>query len=263
MSASHTIPLMSSTKVIHGVNAVTEALRSAGRVNRVYIAKESRAHGVNALVSEAKRGKVRFDFVPQAKLNELAGTQEHQGVVAIISPVEYTTLADCLAQCGPKATLLVLDQIQHPKNLGMLIRTAAGAGAAGVLVTSRGGALLDEDVLRASAGTAFHVPIVQCGNVAQTLHVLKEAGFWVYAMDAAGGQSVFDTPWANRCALVLGNETEGLRPGVRKAADASVTIPLARELDSLNVAVAGAIALFQIASSHGVLTELPVGQAGD
>jgi 23S rRNA (guanosine2251-2'-O)-methyltransferase len=245
--------LAMSSKVIYGVNAVTEALCEQGRVNRIYIAKESRAHGVNALVAEAKRGKVRFDFVPQAKLNELAGTQEHQGVVAIISPVQYTQLEDCLERCGEKATLLVLDQIQHPKNLGLLIRTAVGAGVSGVLVTSRGGALLDEDVLRASAGTAFHVPLVQCGNVAQTLRKLKDAGFWVYAMDVAGGQSVFDAPWADRCALVLGNETEGLRPGVRKAADASVTIPLARDIDSLNVAVAGAIALFQIAVYHGAL----------
>jgi 23S rRNA (guanosine2251-2'-O)-methyltransferase len=242
-----------SSKIIHGVNAVSEALRSQGRVNRVYIAKESRAHGVKALIDEAKRSKVRFDFVPQAKLNELAGTQEHQGVVAAISPVAYTPLETCLAECPVKSTLLVLDQIQHPKNLGLLIRTAVGAGACGVLVTSRGGALLDEDVLRSSAGTVFHIPIVQCGNLTQTLRTLKEAGFWVYAMDAAGGQSVFDVQWADRCALVLGNESEGLRPGVRKAADVSVTIPLAREIDSLNVAIAAGVVLFQVAVHHGTL----------
>jgi 23S rRNA (guanosine2251-2'-O)-methyltransferase len=208
---------------------------------------------VKALIDEAKRSKVRFDFVPQAKLNELAGTQEHQGVVAAISPVAYTPLETCLAECPVKSTLLVLDQIQHPKNLGLLIRTAVGAGACGVLVTSRGGALLDEDVLRSSAGTVFHIPIVQCGNLTQTLRTLKEAGFWVYAMDAAGGQSVFDVQWADRCALVLGNESEGLRPGVRKAADVSVTIPLAREIDSLNVAIAAGVVLFQVAVHHGTL----------
>lgn len=242
-----------STKAIHGVNAVSEALRAQGRVNRIYFARESRAHGVQNLVAEAKKAKVRFDFVPQAKLNELAGTQEHQGVVVIVSPVAYTPLETCLEQCPLKATLLVLDQIQHPKNLGMLIRTAAAAGVSGVLLTSRGGALLDEDVLRSSAGTVFHIPVVQCANLAQALRVLKDAGFWVYAMDVTGGQSVFDVPWADRCALVLGNESDGLRPGVRKATDLSVTIPLARELDSLNVAVAAGIALFQVAAQHGTL----------
>jgi 23S rRNA (guanosine2251-2'-O)-methyltransferase len=255
-----------SSKAIYGVNAVAEALREGGRVNRLYIAKESRAHGVDALVTAAKQARVRFDFVPQAKLNDLARTQEHQGVVAVVSPVAYTSLQSCLEQCPPKATLLVLDRIQHPKNLGLLVRTAVGAGASGVLLTVRGGALLDEGVLRSSAGTVFHVPIVLCGNLAQTLRTLKEAGFWVYAMDAAGGQSVFTVSWADRSALVMGNETEGLRPGIRKVADARITIPLARQTDSLNVAVAAGVALFQVAAHHGVLAhglpELPAERGG-
>ena len=113
------------------------------------------------------------------------------------------------------------------------------------MLTSRGGALLDDDVVRASAGTLFHIPIVLCGNLAQTLRTLKKAGFWVYTLDVSGGESVFSVKWADRCALVMGNETEGLRPGVKKETDLSVTIPLANGLDSLNVAVAAGIALFQ------------------
>ncbi len=253
-----------AAKTIYGVNAVAEALRAGGRVNRIYVAKESRAHGVDALVAAAKQARVRFDFVPQARLNDLARTQEHQGVVAVVSPVAYTSLETCLKQCPPKSTLLVLDRIQHPKNLGLLVRTAVGAGASGVLLAARGGALLDEDVLRSSAGTIFHIPIVLCRNLAQTLRTVKDAGFWVYSLDVAGGQSVFEMSWADRCALVMGNESEGLRPGVRKAADVSVTIPLARGLDSLNVAVAAGIILFQVAAHHGVLTgglpEYPAGK---
>ena len=241
-------------KIIYGINAVSEALRAEGRVNRIYVAKESRAHGVSAVITTAKECHVRFDFVPQAKLNELAGTHEHQGIVAAISPVSYTSLDACLDQCPPKSTLLVLDQIQHPKNLGLLIRTAVGAGASGVLLTSRGGALLDDDVVRSSAGTLFHIPIVLSGNLAQSLRSLKKASFWVYTLDVAGGESVFSVRWADRCALVLGNETEGLRPGVKKETDLSVTIPLANGLDSLNVAVAAGIALFQATHVQGILT---------
>jgi 23S rRNA (guanosine2251-2'-O)-methyltransferase len=237
-------------KYIYGVRAVAEALSAGARVNRVYFAKESRARAAKELAETAKAQGVRFDFVPQAKLNALAGTQEHQGIVASVSPVGYTTLEDFLAVCPTTACVLVLDHVQHPKNLGMLVRTAAAAGADALVLSSKGGALLDEAVLRASAGALFHVPVINARNVAQTLDSLKGAGFWVYGLDASEGESVFEVEWPARCVLVAGNETKGLRPGVRKACDAGVRIPLARNMDSLNVAVAAGVALFQVAAAR-------------
>lgn len=228
-----------------GVNGVEEALRAGRGVNRVYIAKESHARGVKHVVDLAKQHNVRFDYVPQAKLNELTGTLDHQGIAAAVSPVEYVSLEACLAGCGRRAVLLALDRIQHPKNLGQMIRTAAGAGAAGVVVTSRGGALLDRSVVRASAGTVFRVPIVNSANLCQTLRALKKEDFWVYGLDAHGSESAFHTAWGDRSVVVVGNESEGLRPGVRKICDALVHIPMATEMDSLNASVAAGIALFQ------------------
>lgn len=239
-------------KYIHGVKAVGEALREAGRVNRLYAAKESRAHGVDALATAAKAAGVPFDYVPQAKLNELAGTMEHQGVVAAISPVTYAAFESVIASVPAKAIVLVLDQVQHPRNVGMLIRTAACAGVHAVILPERGGALIDDDVLRASAGAVFHVPVAMCGNVAQALRDLRDAGFWTYGLDAAGEQNVFEANWADRCAIVMGNETKGLRPGVQKACDVIVRIPLAKGMESLNVSVAAGIALFQAAAQHGL-----------
>ncbi|HRI88472.1 MAG TPA: 23S rRNA (guanosine(2251)-2'-O)-methyltransferase RlmB [Candidatus Hydrogenedentes bacterium] len=241
-----------SAKHIYGVKAVSEALRDSGRVSRLYIAKESRAHGVDALVTSAKQAGVAFDFVPQAKLNELAETMDHQGVVASVSPVAYADLDTIIADAPPKAIVLVLDQVQHPKNLGMLLRTAACAGVFAVVTPTRGGALLDEEVLRASAGAVFHVPVALCNNVSQTLRNLRERGFWSYALDGTGEQSVFETNWGDRCAIVMGNETSGIRPGVLKACDASIRIPLAKGMESLNVAVAAGIALYQAATIHGL-----------
>jgi len=235
-----------SEKTIFGVRAVSEALQSGHKVNRVYLAKESRAAGAARVVDEARAAGVRFDYVPQAKLNELTGTREHQGVAAVMSPVDYVPLDALLAQCPAKATLLVLDQVQHPKNLGMLVRTAVGAGVSGVVLTARGGALLDESILRASAGTVLRVPIAVAKNLAQALRLLRDAGFWNYALDAGGAMDVFQVNWPDRCALVMGNETTGLRPGVLKVCDEIVSIPLANDLDSLNVSVAAGIALFQV-----------------
>ncbi len=237
-------------EIVYGANAVGEALRAEGRVNRLYLAKDTKVRGAKALVERARHQGVPFDFVPQAKLSDMAGTREHQGVVATVSPVAYTDLDACLARCGDTATILVLDQVQHPKNVGMIIRTAVGAGADGVVLPSRGGALLDESVVRASAGTVFHLPIVQSGNLPQTLGTLKDAGFWAYGLAGGGDEDVFHTSWPTRCALVLGNETKGIRPTVQKACDVLVGIPLAGGLDSLNVAVAAGIALFQVTQSH-------------
>jgi 23S rRNA (guanosine2251-2'-O)-methyltransferase len=235
-------------EIIHGANAVGEALRSGRRINRIYFAKESRVPQARALVDEAKVRRVPFEFVPQAKLNELAGTREHQGVAASLSPVDYATLGDCLARCPARATLLLLDQVQHTKNLGMMIRSAVGAGACGIVLPAKGGALLDDSVVRASAGTVFHLPVVVENNLPQAIRVLQEAGFWVYGLDAKGEQSVFDIDWPDKCALVVGNETDGIRPGVAKACDVLVRIPLQGGLDSLNVAIAASIALFQVSA---------------
>ena len=207
-------------KWIYGINAVREAL-PAGRVSRVLLAKESRAHGVAELADAAKAAGTRIDYAPQAKLNALCGTREHQGVAAAISPVSYASLNQVLEACPRTGRLLVLDQVQHPKNLGLLIRTATGAG------------------------TVLRMPVVACKNLPQALRTVREAGFWLYALDARGDMDVFEMPWPERHALVVGNETKGIRPGVRKVCDAGVRIGLDNGLDSLNVAVAAGIALFQ------------------
>jgi 23S rRNA (guanosine2251-2'-O)-methyltransferase len=236
-------------RIIYGLRAVQEALAAGSRVNRLYLAKEQRARDADSLIDLARKQGVPFDFVPQAKINALTGTQEHQGIAAAISPLEYSTLEACLAACPPRATLLVLDQVQHPRNVGMLLRSAMGAGASGVLLSARGGALLDDDILRASAGAAFHIPIVPIKNMAQSIRQLRDHDFWIYRL-AAGGKDVFEMDWPGRVALVAGNETKGLRPGVSKVCDETIGIPLANGLESLNVAVAGSVALFQVAQQH-------------
>ncbi len=235
----------SPANIVVGRNTVLEALQNPNIVQRLYLAKDSKAKGADEAIALARDGRIPFDFVPQAKLNEIAGTRDHQGIVAKISPIAYTPLKDCLSACPPQATLVALDQIQHPKNLGMIVRTAAAAGASGVLVPARGGALPSEEVLRASAGTLFRVPIVKCPNLCQALRQVQDAGFWVYGLAADAPETVFETQWPDRRVLVIGNETSGLRPVVRKACDAQVRIPIADGVESLNAAVAAGIALFQ------------------
>ncbi len=232
-------------KIVYGLNALREALLAPETINRVYFARDAKIRDRETWITALREVKAPFDFVPLSKLNSMTGATDHQGVAVAISPVAYAQLDDCLADCPPQALFLVLDQVQHPKNLGMIVRSAVGAGAQGILFPERGNALLDEEVVRASAGTVQRIPLIPCGNLSQAIKRLKKADFWVYAMEADAPQSVFTLDWPARAALVVGNESKGLRPGTRKNCDDGVSIPLAKQLESLNVAVAASVALFQ------------------
>lgn len=237
---------MSQPEVIFGLKPIQEALQSGQTINRIYVAKESRASGCKGVVDEAKRRSIPFDFVPQAKINELAQTLEHQGIVAKISPIEYASLDEFLKEAPNHASVLILDQIHHPKNLGLIVRTAVGAGTSAIILTARKGALIDDSVVRASTGTVFNIPIIKASNLSQTIKVLKDGGFWVYGLDAQGSSNIFEMDWPERTALIIGNETKGMRSNIVKNCDDLLFIPLHNNLDSLNAAVAAGIALFQV-----------------
>lgn len=236
---------MSQTNIIFGLKPIKEAIESGQTINRIYVAKESRASGCKGILDDAKLRAIPFDFVPQAKINELTQTLEHQGIAAKISPVGYTDLESFLHQCPTRSTVLILDQIHHPKNLGLIVRTAVGAGAGAIILTARKGALIDDSVVRASTGTVFSIPMIKSNNLSQTIKLLKDAGFWVYGLDAKGEVNVLDFEWPDRTALIVGNETKGMRPNIAKNCDDIAFIPLHNNLDSLNAAVATGIALFQ------------------
>lgn len=232
--------------VLWGRRAVAEALTAGHPVNRIYFAHQARGAPIEQIKELAHQRQVRFDFVDVGKLGDLAGTRDHQDVVARVSPVRYASLAEILqkAEEVERFTVVALDQVQNSRNVGMAMRTAAGAGVGGVLLPSRGGRLVNDEVVHASAGAVFRVPVVASGNLRRDLETLKAHGFWVYGLEVGGEDELFSVEWPARRVLVAGNESKGLRPLIRKSADALVRIPLAGELDSLNVAVALGVALF-------------------
>ena|SRR5258707_5407436 len=235
--------------VIFGYNAVSEALRSGHPINRIYFSASSTRPYIAELKALAYENRVRFDFVDIAKLNVLAHTGEHQDVVAVTSPVEYAEL-DTFLEANAKVnplTVVVLDQLQHAGNVGIIIRTAVGAGASAVMLNARGGSLINDQVFRASAGAIFHIPIIKSSALTQDLQRLKDHDFWIYGLEAGGEGDVFTEKWARRSAIVIGNEHEGSRPVTRKVFDLHVRIPMENSFDSLNAAVATGIVLFQIA----------------
>ena len=239
-------------EIIFGYNAVSEALRSGHPINRIYFSVSSKRPYIAELKALAQENKVRFDFVDGAKLNVLANTGEHQDVVAVTSPVEYTELSTFLEinKSVNPLTVVILDQLQHAGNVGIIIRTAVGAGASAVLLSARGGTLINDQVFRASAGAIFHIPIVKSSSLQQDLRLLKDNDFWIYGLEMSGESNVFTEKWARRSAIVIGNEHAGSRPVTRKLFDLSVRIPMAGNFDSLNAAIAAGIVLFQVSHYH-------------
>jgi len=232
-----------------GFNAVEAALESGRRtVDRVWVERGKSRGRLDRLKSLARRHGVTVEEVDRARLLKLAGAQphsRHQGVIASVAALPYAGLDEVLASCGEQAILLVADGVEDPRNLGALVRTAAGAGARGLLIPERRAAGLSATAARAAAGAADRLPIVRAGNIATLTGTLKDSGFWVIGLDAAGARAWDQVDYPRRMALVVGSEGRGLRRLVRERCDEVVSIPLQAGVESLNVSVAAGICLYE------------------
>jgi 23S rRNA (guanosine2251-2'-O)-methyltransferase len=200
-------------------------------------------------VAEAKRGRRKVQNVweapatPAAELERRAGSPDHQGIVAEVDPYPYADPGSLLA--ADDALVVVLDQVQDPHNLGAACRAAEVAGASGVVIPKRRAVPVTSAVCKASAGAVEHLAISRVGNLADWLAAAKQAGAWIYGAEAGAPQLHTETDLTGRCVLVLGGEGGGMRPRVRDACDALISIPVRGEVGSLNVSVAAAVLLFE------------------
>jgi 23S rRNA (guanosine2251-2'-O)-methyltransferase len=216
-----------SAEIIYGRRPVAEAKRGRRRVRRVWTA----------------------DDTDQAELARMAGSPDHQGVVAEVDPYPYADPTTLLEE--PEALVVVLDQVQDPRNLGAVCRSAEAAGASGVVIPSRRAAAVTAVACKASAGAVEHLPVARVGNLADWLATAKEAGAWIYgaAPDATARHSEADL--SGRVVLVLGSEGRGLRRRVADACDLLVSIPARGRGGSLNVSAAAAVLLFEAVRQRG------------
>lgn len=223
--------------LVYGRNAVREALRGRRAVLELWASE--RAAAALEWLDEGPRARVR----KERELTEAAGTPEHQGVVAWCEPYPY---ADAWELATVELPLICcLDQVTDPRNLGAVVRSAAGAGATGVVVPAHGATVVTSAVCRASAGAVEHLPVAVVPNLARYLEDVKSDRLWAYAAAVDGATSLWDADLADGVALVLGAEGKGVRPLVRRTCDGSIAIPLAPGVESLNVSVAAAVALFE------------------
>jgi 23S rRNA (guanosine2251-2'-O)-methyltransferase len=219
--------------VIYGRNAVREALRGRRTVSRVWASK-------NAAREEwLATGAIRVAIATAEEIERRCASAEHQGVCAEVSAFVYADPATLIG--GDPGVVLALDQIQDPRNLGAICRTAECAGVRGVVIPERRSAEITAAVCKASAGAVEHLPVARVRNLADFLSDAKAAGMWCYGADASSALMYDAVDYGGASVLVLGSEGKGLRPRVAAACDALIAVPLRGMIESLNVGAATAV----------------------
>lgn len=235
---------------VYGRHPVLELLRSGGR-RADEIAVLAGAHGpLSEVVALARRSGVKVSFRTRDQLTAMAGTPQHQGVVARVASAEYVDLESLLpipGERGEPAFFMALDQVQDPRNLGALLRTADIFGVHGVVVPKHHAVGLTDAASRAAMGAIEYVPVARETNLVAALEKLKESGVWIYGAAATGGVMPWAADLRGPVCLVLGGEGEGLRPLVTRSCDALLTIPMQGRVGSLNVGAAGAVLCYEVA----------------
>jgi 23S rRNA (guanosine2251-2'-O)-methyltransferase len=234
---------------VWGRYPVLEALRSRRRVHRILIAQGPRDAGLSQLLDQARRVGVPVEPATRRQLDDISKNSNHQGVVALVAPREYTDVDDLLRRAeelGEDPLILVLDAIQDVHNLGSLIRTAEVVGAHGVIIPEHRAAGLTPAVDKTSAGAVEFMPVAQVTNMARTLDDLKKRGLWCIGLEGSAKTRFDKANLKGPIALVVGNEGKGIGRLVREHCDLLVNLPMRGHVGSLNAAIAGSVVLYEI-----------------
>jgi 23S rRNA (guanosine2251-2'-O)-methyltransferase len=245
---------------IYGINAVAEGLKARARsFSWVAVSKERHDLRLQRVVDESRKQGIAVRFVSRTELDQMAGNNAHQGVVAVTSAKQYNDLEDVIeVKRGQHSLLVVLDGVEDPHNLGAVIRTADAAGADAVIIPERRAASVTAIVAKASAGASEHLPMAKVTNIARTLEELKAKNIWTVGLDERGPKSYDALDYNMDCAIVLGAEGKGLHQLVARKCDFLVSIPMLGKVPSLNVSVAAGVMLYEIVRQRALKAGSPI-----
>lgn len=245
---------MAGVEHIEGRHPVLEAMRAGRKLQRIYLA--TGAGGVaQEIVELAKSRGVPVAYLPRAEIDAMTQGRSSQGVVALAQPRAYQDTDAMLAAAarqGEAPLVVLLDGVEDPGNLGSIIRTAASAGAHGVIIPKDRSATLTPAAVKAAAGAADRIAVAREVNLARAIDQLKEKGLWTVGADAAADQTYTEVDYTSPTAIVVGGEHQGLRRLVRDKCDFLVRIPMPGRFNSLNASVAAAILLYEAVRQRGL-----------
>ena len=234
--------------IIEGRNAVLEAFRAGKTIDKLFVLDGCQDGPVKSILREAKKTDTIINFVDKERLDRLANSGHHQGVVAQAAAYEYAEVEDILnaaKEKGEAPFIFILDEIEDPHNLGAIIRTANLCGAHGVIIPKRRAVGLTATVAKTSAGAVNYTPVAKVTNIAKTIEELKKAGMWFVCADM-DGQTMYDLNLTGPIGLVIGNEGAGVSRLVKEKCDFTASIPMKGDIDSLNASVAAGVLAYEI-----------------
>ncbi len=233
---------------IYGLRAVIEAINANKTIDKVFIQKGLKGDLFQELETLLRKQGINVSYVPVEKLNRLT-RNNHQGVVANMSPIEFYDLDNLVLQViesGKTPLFLLLDQISDVRNFGAIIRTAECTGVDGIIIQKTGGAPINGDTIKTSAGAVFKIPICKVDHIKDALFHLQASGIKVIAATEKTNNTIYDVSFKEPCAIVMGSEGRGINPSVLKLVDDKAKLPLLGEIDSLNVSVACGAFLYEV-----------------
>ncbi|WP_192946939.1 23S rRNA (guanosine(2251)-2'-O)-methyltransferase RlmB [Staphylococcus cohnii] len=245
--------------VIVGRHAVKEAIVSGHTINKVLIQDTVKKGQINDILKKANSNKIIVQAVPKSKLDGLSDAP-HQGVAAYIAPYEYADFDAFLAQQKDNeklSTVLILDGLEDPHNLGSILRTADASGVDGIIIPKRRSVALTQTVAKASTGAIEHVPVMRVTNLANTIETLKDHGYWVVGAEAENSTDYREVDAGMPLAIVIGSEGQGMSRLTKDKCDFYINIPMVGHVNSLNASVAASLMMYEVYRKRNQIGEKP------
>ena len=234
---------------IEGRNSVLELLESGKDINKILIAKGEKHGSIYKIIGLAKQRRILINEIEKNKLNQIAQTQNHQGVIAIVPPFDYCEVDDILEEAKQKNEIpfiLILDGIEDPHNLGSIIRTAETAGVHGIIIPKRRAASVNSTVSKVSAGAVSYMKIARVNNINETIRYLKDQDIWICGTDMGTNIIYTKQDYKMPLAVVIGSEGFGISRLVKENCDFLVKIPMKGKITSLNASVSAGIIMYEV-----------------
>lgn len=240
--------------IVEGRNAVTELLKSDKDINKIFVQRGEKHGSINQIISLAKSKKIVIVEVDKSKLDLMSQTKNHQGIIAVVPPFEYSDIDEILEYAKSKNEdpfIVILDGIEDVHNLGSIIRTAETAGVHGIIIPKRRGALVNATVSKTSAGAVQYMKIARVNNLNDAIKELKDKGLWIYGTDMDAKNYYYEEKLLGPIALVIGSEGFGMSSLVKKNCDVLIKIPMKGKVTSLNASVSAGIAIYEAVEQRG------------
>lgn len=238
---------MKNETTIFGIRAIIEAIKSGETIDKVFMQKGLHGELFQGLELAIRTEGINSSYVPVEKLNRLT-KGNHQGAVAQISPIEFHDLDELVVnvlESGKTPLFLLLDQLSDVRNFGAIVRTAECTGVNGIVIQKKGGAPINGDTIKTSAGAIFKIPICKVDHIKDAVFHMQASGIRVIAATEKAEDYVYNVSFKEPCAIIMGSEGRGINPSVLKVVDDKAKLPILGEIESLNVSVACGAFLYE------------------